>query len=189
MYPPGVPGLELGGLSAHRVDSRISIVSTCFCFKVSQHTRVWFPRLATGRVVCLLSLGWVPAWVLKSLLVWSSGPRFCCFHRPPRKRSPALSALSRPEFASTGLARQNRHRNSCRTGFWRPVFQEQGAGSSFFICVLAGVPVRVFLLCFPSADAGSPVFLYFPGKKTPAGPASWEYSDGTSYWQPCHEFT
>ena len=43
-------------------------------------------------------------------------------------------------------------------------FYEQGVGSSFFFCVLAGVPVRVFLLCFPSADAGSPVFLYFPKK-------------------------
>ena len=33
-----------------------------------------------------------------------------------------------------------------------------------FFCVLAGVPVWVFLLCFPSADAGSPVFLYFPSR-------------------------
>ena len=88
--------------------------------------------------------------------------------RRMRRSVPTLPSLTfggkQPYSLTTGLARQIRHRNSCRTGFWRPVFQEQGAGSSFFFCVLAGVPVWVFLLCFPSADAGSPVFLYFPSR-------------------------
>ena len=55
---------------------------------------------------------------------------------------------------ATGVAGQIRHRNSCRTGFWRPVFQERGAGSSFFFAFSRGCRSGYFFCVFsaPMSD-------------------------------------
>ena len=115
-------------------------------------------KRTSGMRVCELRLVWASAKLGALVTCLSHGNCFRAEKIWPRRETMKWGMLY------TGEASQIRHRNSCRAGLWRPVFQEQGTGSSFFFCILAGVPVRVFLLCFPSADAGSPVFLYFPKK-------------------------